>query len=105
MVPELQVLGQSFSAMMKILLISIVGCMCTIFPTNNVMLDTTLLKGMARMSNNLFLPALIITSMGSTLTLESFCRYSILILVCFLVNSTSFLCCYLLKIFHEDDPL
>jgi len=62
------VLFTSFSAMAKISIVSAVGFMCAKYPQNEPLLPLTALKYLSRISNIIFLPSLIVDSLGSSLS-------------------------------------
>ena len=80
----------SLSAMVKIFLISLVGIICSKFPREAPLLPVAALKMLSRLSNLVLLPALIIVSLGSALSLAMVRRMAILILFCVLTNLVSY---------------
>lgn len=83
----------SSKAMMKLLVISIVGILAAKYPRNDPILPPGALKHMSRLSNIVLLPCLIIKSLGGTINFSLLLRIGILTLFCFMINSISFLIC------------
>ena len=80
----------AFAAMMKIFLISTVGVFLAKFPSKDPILPAIMIKYLSKLANNVFVPCLIITSLGSAITVQLLQRIGILVLFCFIANSASY---------------
>jgi len=87
------IIGSSATAMMKLLLISIVGIISARYPKNEPILPPSSLRYLSRLSNIVLTPCLILSSLGGTINFELFQRIGILTLFCFIINILSFLLC------------
>ncbi len=83
----------SSAAMMKLLVISIVGIIAAKFPHNDPILPPASLKYISRLSNIVLLPCLIIKSLGGTINLALLSRIGILTFFCFIINTISYIIC------------
>jgi predicted permease len=70
----------AFGAMTKVAIVAGVGYSCALFPRANPYLSPEALKYISKLSNDVFLPALIITSIGLGLSVELLSRMGILVL-------------------------
>lgn len=70
----LSVMGTSFAAMAKVSIVSAVGYCCAIFPTVDPLLPVSALRYLSRLSNIIFLPSLIVVSLGSSLNIGLLAR-------------------------------
>ena len=95
----------SFLAMIKILIISLAGVYGAKYPRANPLLPLKLLQQLAKLSNIIFLPCLIVTSLG-TIDASNLNRLGILIFYSFLINIISFICINTLGllVFSTNDP-
>ena len=95
----------SFLAMIKILLISLAGVAGATYPRANPLLPLKLLQQLAKLSNLIFLPCLIITSLGA-IDSSNLNRLGILIVFSFVINIASFFCINTLGllVFNAKDP-
>ena len=66
-------------ALLKIVIISIAGILCAIYPKNDPLLSQAALKYLSRLSNLLFLPCLVVASLGSALSPSILRRIGIMI--------------------------
>lgn len=86
----------SLSAIAKIFLISLAGIICSRFPRDAPLLPPNVLRSLSALSNLLLLPALIVVSLGSALSLKMVARMSIMIAFCVLTNLVSYSIAYTL---------
>lgn len=86
----------ALSAMAKIFLVSCVGIVCSKYPRDSPLLPVGALKYLSRLSNLVLLPALIIVSLGSALSVSTFARLSVLIMFSMLINLISYTIAYTL---------
>jgi hypothetical protein len=94
----------SLVAMGRIFLVSAVGYVCALYPKDSPLLPPATVKILSRLSNVLFLPCLIIYSLGSGLTLGLFLRMSKIIPFCLLNEVIAYGIAFTLgRILHEDD--
>jgi len=91
-------------AMGRIFLVSIIGYVSALYPKENPLLAPSTVKILSRLSNVLFLPCLIVYSLGSGLSLTLFSEMSILIPFCFLNEAIAYtIACTIGRIIQEDD--
>lgn len=86
----ISIMLNAFAAMMKIFLISTVGVCLAKFPSKDPILPAIMIKYLSKLANNVFVPCLIITSLGSAITVQLLQRIGILVLFCFIANSASY---------------
>lgn len=96
-----QILYHSFMAMFKIVLISSVGIIGSLYPEDNPLFTPIIMKSISRICSLLFIPALVVTSLGSSLSVQLLERFSILIVMCLIIIFTSYLIGLLCKPLHE----
>jgi hypothetical protein len=70
----ISVMGTSFAAMAKVSIVSAVGYCCAIFPEVDPLLPVSALRYLSRLSNIIFLPSLIVVSLGSSLNIGLLAR-------------------------------
>lgn len=70
----ISVMGTSFAAMAKVSIVSVVGYCCAIFPEVDPLLPVSALRYISRLSNIIFLPSLIVVSLGSSLNIGLLAR-------------------------------
>jgi predicted permease len=80
----------SLVAMVKIFLISIVGVVLAKYPKKDPILPPLMLKYLSKLSNNVFVPCLIISSLGSAITYQLLQRIGILIIFSGITNLISY---------------
>jgi hypothetical protein len=96
----------ALSAMAKIFLVSVVGILASKYPKGAPLLPPLALRTLSRLSNLVLLPALMVASLGSALSVAMLQRMAILILFCILTNLVSYSFAFTVgKILHEDDPV
>lgn len=71
----MDVLVASVSAVMKVVIISIVGVICALRPKSNPLLTSDLLSHIGRLSNLVFLPALVFSVIGANVTAAILASY------------------------------
>ena len=81
----------SFIAMMKVFCVTVVGIYIALYPKDQPYLPSTSLKNLSRLSNSIFLPCLIVSSLGGSLTPRSLSMLSVLILFAIINMSFSFI--------------
>ena len=95
----------SCSAMMKVFAVIIVGAFIAQVPKESPYLPKEALKYVSRLSNSVFLPNLIVTALGSSLTPQSLSMMSVLILFAMTNMITSYLLAITLgNYLNKDDP-
>lgn len=99
----LEVFFVSLSAMFKVALVSAVGIACSMYPKGAPLLTPEISKGLSRLSNYVLIPALVASSVGSTVSIALLHRFGILILLCMIVMGTSYVSALMLKCLHEDN--
>jgi len=82
------------SAMAKIFIVGCVGVACAKYPASSPLLPKAALQYFSRISNLIFLPALIVSSLGSGLSVPLLARYSKLILFSLLMELISYICAF-----------
>jgi len=88
----------------RIFLLSMVGYTAAIYPKSAPILPPATVKILSRISNLLFLPALIIAALGKGLTAPLFARMSIIIPFCFLNEIVAYGIAFTLgRLLHEDN--
>ena len=123
----LSVMGTSFAVMAKISIVSAVGYCCAIFPSKDPLLPVSALRYLSRLSNIIFLPCLIVVSLGSSLNLGLltrigaflnfffieffsycfiiFCAIGIVMPYCAIINTLSYLIAHTIgRFLHEQNP-
>ena len=80
----------AFSAMSKIALMSCVGVFLAKYPRSKPIMNLEFIQTLSKLSNNVFVPCLIMTSLGSGVNLELLSRIGVLILFCAIINLISF---------------
>lgn len=83
----------SSAAMLKLLLISIVGILCAKYPKNDPILPPVSLRYISRLSNIVLLPCLILKNLGGSVTLSLLGRIGGVTIFCFITNSISYWIC------------
>lgn len=86
----LSIMFNAFAAMVKIFLISAVGIFLAKTPREEPLLPVLMIKYLSKLTNNVFVPCLIITSLGSAVTLQLLSRIGVLVFFCFIANSISY---------------
>ena len=86
----ISIMLNAFAAMMKIFLISTVGVCLAKFPSKDPILPAIMIKYLSKLANNVFVPCLIMTSLGSAITVQLLQRIGVLVLFCFVANSASY---------------
>jgi predicted permease len=86
----LSIMLNAFAAMTKIFLISAVGIFLAKYPAKDPMLPAIMIKYLSKLVNNVFIPCLIINSLGSAITAELLQRIGVLVLFCFVANAISY---------------
>ena len=81
------VIVTSFVAMMKVFCVTVVGIYIALYPKDQPYLPSVSLQNLSRLCNKIFLPCLIVSSLGSSLTPRSLSMLSILILFA-IINMT-----------------
>ena len=95
----------AFGAMLKIFFVSCAGVYIAKFPKDNVLMPPKAMQYFSRISNAMFLPFLVLYSMGSIITPNLLKKALVLILFSVLVNVTS-LCtgfCFEKLKFHDSE--
>jgi hypothetical protein len=97
----------SLNATLHIVGVSIAGVLCARFPKDKPLLPVTALQFIARVSNTVFLPSLVIYSIGAALSKELLSRLGILIIAAIIINLiSSFIVEFVVKyIYKGDDPI
>ena len=91
-------------AMGRIFLVSLVGYFCALYPKSDPLLSPQTVKILSRISNMLFLPCLIVYSLGSGLSLKLFSEMSIMIPFCFLNEAIAYAIAFTIgRVIQEDD--
>ena len=85
-----QIMLNSFAAMTKVFIVASVGFISALYPRNDPYLSSQALKYVSKISNNICLPALIISSIGSGLSFALLSRMGILILFSMFTSMTSY---------------
>lgn len=80
----------AFAAMAKIALMSLVGITLAKYPKDGPIMNVSFLQSLSRLSNNVFVPCLILTSLGSGVNAALLSRIGVLIIFCVIVNLISF---------------
>ena len=101
----LPVMTNSFVAMMKIFCISAVGVAMAKYPKVEPLMTLPAIKYISRIAQLVFIPALIISALGSSVSISLLSRLGMLIPFCFTVNTVSYIWGYALRFLHEDDPV
>lgn len=86
----ISIMLNAFAAMMKIFLISTVGVCLAKFPSKDPILPAIMIKYLSKLANNVFVPCLIMTSLGSAITVQLLQRIGVLVMFCFVANSASY---------------
>lgn len=86
----LSIMLNAFAAMTKIFLISAVGIFLAKYPAKEPMLPAIMIKYLSKLVNNVFIPCLIINSLGSAVTAQLLQRIGVLVLFCFVANAISY---------------
>lgn len=86
----LSIMLNAFAAMTKIFLISAVGIFLAKYPAKDPMLPAIMIKYLSKLVNNVFIPCLIINSLGSAITAELLQRIGVLVFFCFVANAISY---------------
>ena len=94
----------ALSAMVKVALISGVGVWISIYPSSEPLLSPTILKRLSALTTVVFVPALVVHSLGSSVSLELLQRFGILIFLSLLIIFVSYANTYALRWMHEGDP-
>jgi len=94
----------SLSAMFKVALISSVGILCSMYPKAQPLLNPMITKGLSRLSNFVLIPALVASSLGSTVSIPLLKRFGILSLLCVIIMLISYTNTWAFKWLHEDNP-
>ena len=98
------VMVNSFAAMAKIFLVFGVGVLCAIYPKKDPLLPVSSLRYLSRLSNLVFIPALIIYSLGSALSADLLGKIGVLILFSLASSGVSFaLGATIGKLMHEKN--
>jgi predicted permease len=84
------IMFDSLIAMVKIFLISIVGVVLAKYPEKDPILPPLMIKYLSKLSNNVFVPCLIISSLGSAVTIQLLLRMGILIIFSGITNTISY---------------
>ena len=87
----------ALSAMAKVAIISMVGVAMSIYPKDKPLLTPELNKGISAAVSLVFVPALVVNSLGSSVTLELLERFGVLIALCLLIIIISYASTYLMK--------
>jgi hypothetical protein len=94
----------SFYATVKIFIISAVGMALAFYPKGDPILPTSALRYLARLTNLVLLPCLVLYSLGSTVTIPLLRQIGIVIPFGMVIDSISYLLAYTLgKLLHEKD--
>ena len=104
----LSIMFNALAAMVKIFLVSAVGIFIAKFPRGDPLLPAVMIRYLSKLTNNVFVPALIITSLGSAITFSLLNRIGILIIFCFVTNTISYCFGYSIgRLLHgrSDDPM
>lgn len=101
------VIMNATSAMASVFLISAVGLLGGLYPKNNPFLTPSILKDLARLCTNIFLPALVLVSLGKGLTIKDLFEMSIIIVFCGINIMVSYAIAYLIGPFivPKESPL
>eukprot|EP01035_Chromulina_nebulosa_P021916 gene21916-28375_t len=100
----ISVMGTSFAAMAKVSIVSVVGYCCAIFPEVDPLLPVSALRYISRLSNIIFLPSLIVVSLGSSLNIGLLARIGVLMPYCILINTISYLVAHTIgRLLHEEN--
>ncbi len=94
----------ALSAMVKVALISSVGVWMSLYPKDYPLLQPPLMKSISAIISAVFIPALVVHSLGSSVTLELLQRFGVLVFLCLLIILISYVSTYAFKWLHEDDP-
>ena len=86
----------AFAAMMKIAIMSCVGVFFAKYPKQKPIMSTEFIQTLSKLSNNVFIPCLILTSLGSGVNQELLSRIGILIVFCGIINGLSYTLAYTL---------
>ena len=84
----------AFSAMMKIAFMSFVGVFFAKYPRKKPILTIEFIQTLSKLSTNVFIPCLIVTSLGSGVNQDLLSRIGILILFCLIINGLSYTLAY-----------
>jgi hypothetical protein len=87
---SLQIAANAFSAMARVGITSVVGIVLAKFPKAKPLMPLQFLQQLSRLSNNVFVPALIVESLGSGVNVSMLKRMGVLIPLCAVINLTSF---------------
>jgi hypothetical protein len=87
----LNVMVNSLGAMAKVAIVSAIGYACALFPRHDPFFSTVGLRIVSRLSNFVFLPALIIASLGATLSVDLLGRMGILVMFSFFTSVVSYM--------------
>ena len=94
----------ALSAMVKVALISLVGVLLSIYPKADPLLTPSIMKKLSALTTVIFVPALVVQSLGSSISFELLQRFGILVFLCLLIIFISYANTYALRWLHEDDP-
>lgn len=103
----LSIILAAFAAMSKIFVVALVGIYFSKNPKENPILSVSFLKTLSQLSNQVFLPALIISSIGSALSIELLRRLWILALISIINSSLSYLIAHTIgkALYEKDDAM
>ena len=104
----LSIMFNALAAMIKIFLVSAVGIFLAKYPRGDPILPPLMIKYLSKLTNNVFVPALIITSLGSAITIPLLSRIGILVCFSFVTNIISYCFGYSFgRLLHgrSDDPM
>jgi len=101
------VMLNAISSMATVSLVSLVGVVCALYPTGDPLMSPVFLRQVARLSSQVFLPALMIYVLGSGLSLRILSDLAILIPFAVLISVVSFVIAHSVGklIVPEDTPL
>jgi len=104
---NMDVFFTALSAMAKVFFICLSGALAAKFPRKSPLLPVTLLSQLSRLSNDIFLPCLMISSIGSVLTLQMLLEFLPLLFGSFVLIISSFLFSHLVRLLFclPLDPL
>ena len=104
----ISIMLNALAAMVKIFLVSAVGIFLAKYPKGDPILPPLMIKYLSKLTNNVFVPALIINSLGSAITFPLLSRIGILVCFCFVTNTISYCFGYSFgRLLHgrSDDPM
>lgn len=95
----------AFLAMVKIFCISLVGILFAKYPKDEPLLTTSLLKKLSKISNLIFLPALIVSSLGKAVNVELLTRIGSLMVFAIGINLISYILAHTIgRVLMRDTP-